>query len=487
MGKRRTELAAVRKTSGYTQESLAAALGIDRSTVIRWEAGDYAPLPYLRPKLARLLRQSPGQLRVLLDGQGHGANGPIELNPDIEAACSWLDQETRTVPGTSRRRVLALLPETNTHDLQNDRSRRARIPRSDVVRALQTYYADPTEPYGLYEARYDDDALRTSVLTKPEWQGVACPLTLASRSMQLRNDVDDSSIDTAIDASQAVRRLAEAQALDVRLANEPLYRLLSADVAHGSVEGTVCLTEFVRYALTMDLLEYELLDALADDRPVRPGTLPLRDLYLPTLDAVTGLPARLCAGGVLALLAIARPAGIRGEPDYLFLVQERSSHVVNAARQLAVIPKGFHQPLTDYHADSQLAHSLLRELDEELFGRSEVDSTSQSARRSAQPMHPQRMSEPLQWLMQDRERLRLECTGFGINLVSGNYEFACLAVVEDEEFWTRYGGVIEANWEASGLRMYSTADRSSVRNLVADDSWTNEGLFALCEGLRRLD
>lgn len=487
MGKRRTELAAARKTSGHTQESLAAALGIDRSTVIRWEAGDYAPLPYLRPKLARLLRQSPDHLRVLIDGQSNGANEPIELNADIEAACAWLDQETRTVPGTSRRRVLALLPETSARDLQNDRSRRARVPRSDVVRALQTYYADQTKPYRLYEARYDDVALRTSVLTKPEWQGVSSPLTLASDgSMQLRNGVDDSSIDTAVDTSQAVRRLAEAQALNVRLANEPLYRLLSADIAHGNVEGTVCLTEFVRYALTMDLLECELLDALADGRPVRPGTLPLRDLYLPTLHAVTNLPARQCAGGVLALLAIARPAGIHGEPDYLFLVQERSSHVVNAARQLAVIPKGFHQPLTDYHADSQITHSLLRELEEELFGRSEVDNTSHAARRSAQPMHPQRMSEPLQWLMQDREHLRLECTGFGINLVSGNYEFACLAVVEDHEFWTRYGGVIEANWEANGLRMYSTADRSSVRSLLADESWSNEGLFALSEGIRRL-
>jgi DNA-binding XRE family transcriptional regulator len=46
--------------AGHTQESLAAALHVDRSTVIRCEAGDQVPLPYLRPKSARLLGQSAG-------------------------------------------------------------------------------------------------------------------------------------------------------------------------------------------------------------------------------------------------------------------------------------------------------------------------------------------------------------------------------------------------------------------------------------------
>ena len=52
----------------------------------------------------------------------------------------------------------------------------------------------------------------------------------------------------------------------------------------------------------------------------------------------------------------------------------------------------------------------------------------------------------------------MECTGFGLNLVSGNYEFACLIVIDDEDFWTRYGGVIEANWESRLLRQYSSLD-----------------------------
>lgn len=63
---RRTRLARARKTAGYTQESLAETLGVDRSTVVRWEAGDHEPLPYIRPKLARLLDVSPETLNELL-------------------------------------------------------------------------------------------------------------------------------------------------------------------------------------------------------------------------------------------------------------------------------------------------------------------------------------------------------------------------------------------------------------------------------------
>lgn len=101
-------------------------------------------------------------------------------------------------------------------------------------------------------------------------------------------------------------------------------------------------------------------------------------------------------------------------------------------------------------------------------------------------MHPSRLSEPMRWLMGRPGRLRMECTGFGLNLVSGNYEFAGLIVIDDDEFWTRFGGHIEANWEASGLRVYSSLDSAGIAELAADESWSNEGLFAFLLGLQRL-
>jgi hypothetical protein len=159
--------------------------------------------------------------------------------------------------------------------------------------------------------------------------------------------------------------------------------------------------------------------------------------------------------------------------------------VLNVPGRLAVIPKGFHQPLTDFSAETPIGATLRRELEEELFGRNDVDATVGDGRAAA-PMHPGRWSEPMKWLSEDPARLRMECTGFGLNLMSGNYEFASLVVIDDEEFWTRYGGQIEANWEAAGLRLYSSLDAELLADLITQESWSNEGLFALLQGLRRL-
>lgn len=66
MGGRREALAARRKTLGYTQERFAVAVGVDSSTVRRWESGGTAPQPTLRPRIARLLQLSLDELDALL-------------------------------------------------------------------------------------------------------------------------------------------------------------------------------------------------------------------------------------------------------------------------------------------------------------------------------------------------------------------------------------------------------------------------------------
>src|ERR1700691_4851499 len=127
----------------------------------------------------------------------------------------------------------------------------------------------------------------------------------------------------------------------------------------------------------------------------RPGSLPLRDRYLPDLASVLNVGGRVCAGGALALCAFARPPSpYRSGADYVLLVQERSGSVINAAGQLAVIPKGFHQPVADFRNDAKIAATLAREMEEELFGRDDIDSTL-GEQHAADPMHPARLSGPM--------------------------------------------------------------------------------------------
>jgi DNA-binding XRE family transcriptional regulator len=66
-GKRRT-LAGRRRVVGYTQEQLAAVLGVERTTVVRWEAGETCPQPWCRPKLAQALDVSVEELDTMLVG-----------------------------------------------------------------------------------------------------------------------------------------------------------------------------------------------------------------------------------------------------------------------------------------------------------------------------------------------------------------------------------------------------------------------------------
>lgn len=80
---KRRALAERRKAVGVTQEQLAAALGVERSTVVRWEAGETEPLPWCRPRLAQALAISPDVLhRLLMNAEDAPAHAPdaVELS-----------------------------------------------------------------------------------------------------------------------------------------------------------------------------------------------------------------------------------------------------------------------------------------------------------------------------------------------------------------------------------------------------------------------
>jgi hypothetical protein len=394
-----------------SNEAFAAHLGIGVRTVASWHQK-----PGLRPRpemqqvldaaLARASAAVADRFAVLTGGPARtvsarndddGATADAErrliADQNISGALNCLDQLAAWEPGTARRQVAARLGCLDRRDLLDRASRRRRIGRGGIADALGQYYRCRAGEHGRYGARcgHDGREIVTSVLTCPGWLDLDCPLN-ADRDRLMYAD-GGARVDVPLDAATAdaaAGRLAETLVAGTRFVDMPLYRLTRISIGKGELGGSLGITQFAAYALTLDLLEGELADALTAGMAPEPGSLPLRDRYLPDLASVLGVAGRLCAGGPLALCAFARPADpYRGPADYTLLVQERSGSVLNAARQLAVIPKGFHQPLTDFRGDAKIAATLRREMEEELFGRDDIDNTV-NERHAADPMHPAR-------------------------------------------------------------------------------------------------
>jgi len=374
-------------------------------------------------------------------------------------------------------------------------ARRSAVSRLQLCTSLEEYYSRQSldEASGvLYRARFGDLTIPTTILSTNAWQSIRVPLNSNAERFELVTDSPDSLGENGLDIpiEAAIARLAQIEISNVKYVNNPIYRLLDIVTSSGELRVTMGLDYFLAYVLSFDLLEQELVDAIVWNEAT-PGAkldLPLRDRYLPSPRRAVDFRNRLCAGGPIALMAIARPGPPHrtGPSDYVLLIQERSSRVINVAGRIAVIPKAFHQPMVEVGAEVQLSSSLERELEEELLGRDEL--TGLATGGYVAPLHPQHLTEPMQWLADRRgtDAYRTECVGFGVNLVTGNYEFACLIVIDDYEWWMRYGGLLVPNWEVERVSLYSSRDPSSVTRLVSDPRWSNEGIFSLLEGLRRL-
>ncbi|MGH3783867.1 MAG: helix-turn-helix domain-containing protein [Pseudonocardiaceae bacterium] len=82
MAGKRHRLVSARKTVGFSQERLAKALGVERSTVMRWARGETRPQPWARPKLAGALGISAQALSELL-GDVAEPEGVAEWAPAV--------------------------------------------------------------------------------------------------------------------------------------------------------------------------------------------------------------------------------------------------------------------------------------------------------------------------------------------------------------------------------------------------------------------
>lgn len=467
------------KPDDFNRERLATALA---GAAIDFDIEQIRPAPIATPSSPRKLKTTQFVAWIA----EHSALSFQDAYEAVAAHAEWLEAQ----------------PPAMRHAQEHARNN---VTRQDIAKALVAYYGDASSGNTgatFYKARVGGSSLTLSIMTKRVWLGTAVQLDSEQERFLLNNELRigvpvGPLVGTALEA--ALLRLASVEVTDTVLVNNPLYRLLDISMQPHHLGAVVAVGDFADYALTNDLLEIELIDTLAAtarkplvvlDSAYVASQLPLRNRYLPTITSALTLNERLCVGGPVALLAAARGSTRRGqrEPDLVLLVQERSARVVNVAGKIAVVPKSFHAPTVEAEEEVPLSASLERELEEELLGREDLEGLLDGSYRQADPFHADRLSEPMQWLIDRRQTdaYRVECLGFGINMVTGNYEFPCLIMIDDEEWWARYGGQVEANWEVQRIRRYSSRDTAAMQALITDPKWSNESLFAFLEGLRRL-
>ncbi|KRB42984.1 hypothetical protein [Terrabacter sp. Root181] len=466
-----------------TNEAFAETLGSAARTVAKWHANPamklttemQAALDTLLSRAAEDARERFAQLRfagVAEPAAVTESATALQGAEHLHSALEFLDELRGCAPGTSFEAVAKRAITLSRDDPI------AHVDRQDVADRLVDFYSTESGLAGAMHLQSSEGVMTTTLVTP---HGGLAPRNMGVPSSGFaRRTAAAPLLATPALLAAAETRLARCLLGGTRFSDQPTYRLVDVDHESGGIRTQFAMTTFARYALTWDLLEAEVLTALAAGTSV----LPLREQLLPTARAVLTPSARECVGGALALSAFARPASGNRPADYVLLIQQRSSRVLNGAGRIAVIPKCFHQPTNEATAEVDVRLTLLRETEEELFGRAETDN-SLGPSSVADLLHPSRMTPAMRWLTES-SALDVHLNGFAYNLVAGSFEFPALLAVHDETFWQRFGGDVEANWEASGLLRYSSADADGLEALLHDPQWTDEGLVAFALGLKRL-
>jgi transcriptional regulator with XRE-family HTH domain len=443
---------------------LADRLGVDVGTVARWERGAQGIRPRNLAAIAEVLGVTLEELRT-----GEKVVASVETSGrDLRTVemVAWLAEAAGRSFTETYELVCKAVDRVEARSAADKYARnyaRASIGRQELVDAVADYY-QVDEGDGLYSTEIGGNPITLSILSKPEWRGLNIDLLAGGEESQVSTGPPARPVDrmNSVVYESAIARLADAEVNNRVLINNPMFRLASADVADGKLSTSFGMATFADYALRTGLMEIELVEAALD------------------------LNSYFCTGGPVALFAAARPAADGRPADYALLVQVRGSQVMDIPGKLSAVPKGWHQPIGEAAPQSRLGTTLLREFEEELLGREDLEQMSEESKRVVDPLHQERRQPALAALLDNPGSFHLRLTGFGLNLLSGTYEAPCLIVVDDENWWGEWGHEIAGNWETTSIDCYSSMDAAGLNALIQDPRWSNEGLFALVEGLRCL-
>jgi hypothetical protein len=212
---------ALQEALRLSNEAFAERLGIGVRTVAGWHQK-----PTIRPQseMQQLLDTALEQAPPAAKARFAAANAPgsdqdtsqkaadaehrLTADPNISAALHWLDQAAGWEQGTARRTVAVRLAQVDLRQLHDRGVRRGRVDQARVAETLSAYYSHRTEPHGLYAAAYGQDGrAATSILTRPDWLDLGCPLMPATDRLRVTNNstpLSTTGVSTALNSDHAV-------------------------------------------------------------------------------------------------------------------------------------------------------------------------------------------------------------------------------------------------------------------------------------------
>jgi hypothetical protein len=336
-----------------------------------------------------------------------------------------------------------------------------------VCRLLGEYYSGSagTSDLQRYRVRVAKEFKETAVFSTPDRTGMKVPSSEVDCGLETAERV---AVPLQVrDLAPTV--IARLDQLDVKVTNDPMFRLLKASLIGPELSFRFGTSSFCD-RFTTGLLEDELRDSLAlhegnieriMHEPSR--ALPVREALLPNVRALTSFSSRICAGGAGTLFAMARR-----EPhnDFIFPVQTRSDKVADGRGLLAVLPKGTHAYGVDPLAEVGIESTIYRELAEEIYGEKEAEGYGTRLK------HDWYFKLPgLGYFREHEGAFTNEIVGFGLNSLSGNFEFS---------------GEMKGMWEYTKVELVSTKNPARIQQLLMEGNWASESVFHLVEGLIRL-
>lgn len=428
-------LAAYRLAAGFTQETLAEQLSIDRSTIGRWERGSQAPQPWQRPDLATSLRVSLTELDDILR----------RTKPQTEAESATTSTSNAAVAAGVRRSQREWLRVRNAPGVRG---------RELTELAAWLYPESQRAPGG-------------HVLAGPGWLRDA-PMPLEAVRLvwadQQRPAANLGSFEHVLPLtdrgeryagySRAVRDIVRPRLLENRLS----YRLLDVRTDHGLALSFGTTTFFEVFDVKQALAHEFKAAWLASNRSAPDwNALPLRTSIGDPFD-----PQRLLMSPGISTLTIRRdPFG-----QHRFVLHERDGgKVADGGGLCHVMPAGEFQPssidLADVRNDFSVWRNTMREFSEEFLGNPEHDG---SASRSINYDH----DEPFRSFEQARSAGGLRLWHYG--LVMEPLELGAVqltvAVIDGDVFDRLFVDMVETNDEGRVVGRDGRTDMPFTREAI---------------------